>query len=143
LENENLAEAQATGALMAGDLNGACRMAETLRAGREGVFWLRLRAVCLAASGQASRADPTAQLARSEGSSPQFERDYSLALLEAGSAGDELVETADPLVFAAAVRAGANIRLSRAAPRAMLAPPREDEGALAVLRARQAAELSF
>src|SRR5690606_14867801 len=123
--------------------NGACRMAETLRAGREGVFWLRLRAVCLAAAGQESRADLTAQLARSEGASPQFERAYALALLEAGRAPDEQVETADPLEFAAAVRAGANIRLSAAPPRAMLVPPREDEGALAVLRAKQAAELSF
>ncbi len=116
----DLAESQATGQLLAADLDGACRTAELLREGRDGQFWLHLRAVCLAAAGDA-RADLTAQLAREEGRSEQFERAWSLIL--AGDAPDERVQTADPLVYAAAVRAGAIIAPAAGAPRAMRLAP--------------------
>lgn len=133
-----LAEAQANAFLVSGDLDGACATADSLREGREGAFWLRLRAVCLAVAGQTTRADLTAELAREEGDNPQFERAYALAVL--GEALEEEVETADPLVFASAIRAGARITLADAASRAMMAPPAEDEPHLAVLRAARAAK---
>lgn len=116
-----LSEGQARAALMSGQLDAACRAADDLRQGRDAVFWLRLRATCLAADGETARADLTAQLARQDGRNEQFERAYSLAIL--GEAPDEEVQTADPLVFAAAVRAGALITLPATAPRSMQITP--------------------
>ncbi len=120
-ERGDLAEAQARGHLLSGDLPAACRTAEILREGRDAEFWLRLRAVCLASEGETARADLTAQLARQAGRNEQFERAYALALL--GEAPDENVETADPLVFATAVQVGAIIAPPANAPRAMLVTP--------------------
>jgi hypothetical protein len=64
--NADLSRAAAESALLAGDDARACVIAEALGAGREQVYWLRLRAFCQAAAGQAAEAQLTFDLAQAQ-----------------------------------------------------------------------------
>jgi hypothetical protein len=64
--NPELARAAAESALLAGDGARACAIASGLSAGRGDVYWLRLRAFCLAEAGQAAQAQLTFDLAQQQ-----------------------------------------------------------------------------
>ncbi len=59
-----LAQAGAEAALLAGDDERACDLAEGLTTGREEIYWLRLRAYCQLRAGQAGPAQLTFDLAQ-------------------------------------------------------------------------------
>jgi hypothetical protein len=58
-----LSEAAADLALWSGDLDRACTVGNALSEGRDGGFWLRLRALCLATAGKTSEAQLALELA--------------------------------------------------------------------------------
>ena len=58
-----LSQAAATLALWSGDLARACAVGDALSDGRDGGFWLRLRALCLAGAGKTSEAQLALELA--------------------------------------------------------------------------------
>jgi len=58
-----LSQAAAELALWSGDLERACTVGNALSEGRDGGFWLRLRALCLAAAGKTSEAQLALELA--------------------------------------------------------------------------------
>jgi len=60
--------------LIAGQDDKACAVGDGLAMGREGAFWLRLRAYCQARAGQAAPAQLTLELAEQQEHRPDFER---------------------------------------------------------------------
>lgn len=137
-----IARIEAESELTLGDLQAACETAEGLREGRDDLFWLQLRAVCLAESGDPA-ASLTADLARGAGAGEDFET--ALALVR----GDEDpgdVEPDSALLLGVALSQGAKLSLdldkaSRAVLAAMgagAAPP-----GMQLAAARQAALLGL
>ncbi len=61
-------------ALTVGDFDRACRSANALLEGRDRPYWLRVRAFCLALSGQGSAAELTAELAAGVEADAEFDR---------------------------------------------------------------------
>jgi hypothetical protein len=61
--HERLSRAAAESALWSGDLDGVCRVGESLAEGRDGGYWLRLRAVCLTLAAKSSEAQLALDLA--------------------------------------------------------------------------------
>jgi len=96
-----LAQAAAETALLAGDDARACAVAEGLSAGRDEIYWLRLRAYCQAIAGQKAEAQLTLELAQSQARDPVFGRLMAAKLAGAGSPG------------AASLRNGLDYALSR------------------------------
>jgi hypothetical protein len=96
-----LARAAAESALLAGDDARACALAEGLTAGRDEVYWLRLRTYCQAIGGQAAQAQLTFDLAQAQAKDPVFARLMSAKLAGAGAPG------------AASLRNGLDYALSR------------------------------
>ena len=82
-----LAHAAAESALLAGDDARACAMAEGLTAGRDDVYWLRLRAYCQAIGGHADQAQLTFDLAQAQAKDPVFARLMAAKLAGAGKPG--------------------------------------------------------
>ncbi len=63
----SVAEAEATLALLDGEIDAACRRGASLSGGREGLFWVRLRAFCYARAGELDAFDLTVNLLRERG----------------------------------------------------------------------------
>lgn len=84
--NAELAKATAEGALLAGDNDRACAIAESLSAGREAVYWLRLRAFCQAEAGKLGQAQLTFDLAQTQARDATYGR-LMAAKLGAAAAG--------------------------------------------------------
>lgn len=82
-----LAHAAAENALLAGNDAQACAVEEGLGAGREDIYWLRLRAYCQAIGGKAAQAQLTFELAQSQARDPVFGRLMSVKLAGAGDPG--------------------------------------------------------
>lgn len=95
-----LAQAGAEAALLAGEDDRACAIADSLATGREEIYWLRLRAYCESRAGKAE-AQLTFDLAQS------VERDAVYGRLM----GAKLAGSGDP--GAASLRNGLNYALSR------------------------------
>ena len=96
-----LAQAAAETALLAGDDARACAVAEGLSAGRDEIYWLRLRAYCQAIAGQKAEAQLTLELAQSQARDPVFGRLMAAKIAGAGNPG------------AASLRNGLDYALSR------------------------------
>ncbi len=62
-----VAEAEATISLLNGDADGACRKGAGLSAGRDAIFWVKLRALCYARAGELDAFDLTMNLLRERG----------------------------------------------------------------------------
>jgi hypothetical protein len=82
-----LARAAAENALLAGADAQACAVEEALGAGREDIYWLRLRAYCQAIGGKVSQAQLTFELAQSQARDAVFGRLMSVKLAGAGDPG--------------------------------------------------------
>jgi hypothetical protein len=96
-----LAHAAAESALLAGDDTRACTVAQGLSAGRDEIYWLRLRTYCQALAGQTGQAQLTFDLAQTQARDPIFGRLMSAKLSGAGNPG------------AASLRNGLDYALSR------------------------------
>jgi hypothetical protein len=69
-----LSRVAAQAALIHGQDDKACAVGDALTLGREGAFWLRLRAYCQARAGQGPAAQLTLELAEQQEHEPEFER---------------------------------------------------------------------
>ncbi len=96
-----LARAAAEIALLAGDDARACSVAEGLSAGRDDIYWLRLRAYCLALAGKTDQAQLTFELAQTQARDAAYGRLMGAKLAGAGDPG------------AASLRNGLDFALSR------------------------------
>lgn len=99
--NPALAEAVAETALIVGEDDRACRIADELSIGRGEVYWLRLRAYCQARAGQTDAAQLTLTLASEKLRDPVVSRLIGAVIAGAGDPG------------AASVRSGLEYSLSR------------------------------
>ncbi len=96
-----LAEAVAETALIVGDDDRACRIANDLSIGRGEIYWLRLRAYCEARAGETGTAQLTLTLANERQRDPVVARLVGAVIAGAGDPG------------AASVRSGLEYSLSR------------------------------
>lgn len=96
-----LAEAVAETALVVGDDNRACRVADDLSVGRGELYWLRLRAYCEARAGETVTAQLTLTLASEKQRDPVIARLIGAVIAGAGDPG------------AASLRSGLEYSLSR------------------------------
>ncbi len=96
-----LARAAAESALLAGDDARACTVAGGLSAGRDDVYWLRLRTYCQAIAGQTEQAQLTFDLAQTQTRDLVFGRLMSAKIAGVGNPG------------AASLRNGLDYALSR------------------------------
>ena len=96
-----LSQAAAESALLSQDDARACAVAQNLSAGREEIYWLRLRAFCQAIGGQAPQAQLTFELAQTQAKDAVFGRLMAAKLAGAGDPG------------AASLRNGLDFALSR------------------------------
>lgn len=85
-QKPNLSRAGAEAALIRGEEDKACAIGDALVAGRDGAFWLRLRAFCQARAGQIAPAQLTLDLAQQQGSSPDYDRLMAALLMGATGA---------------------------------------------------------
>ena len=69
-----LSQAAAEAALALAQEDKACAIGDGLTTGRDGIFWLRLRAFCQARAGQAAAAQLTFDLATQQARSPGYEK---------------------------------------------------------------------
>ena len=81
-----MSQVAAQAELIGGQADRACAIGEGLVLGREGAFWLRLRAFCQVRAGQAAPAQLTLELAEQQEHHPDYERLMG-ALLGGGAAG--------------------------------------------------------
>ncbi|MBS0360761.1 MAG: hypothetical protein JSR98_05235 [Proteobacteria bacterium] len=96
-----LAQAAAESALLAGDEGRACTVAQGLGAGRDEIYWLRLRAYCQAIGGHTDQAQLTFDLAQAQARDPVFGRLMGAKLSGVGNPGP------------ASLRNGLDLALSR------------------------------
>jgi len=139
-ESDALSRVYAETALAMGRTQEACRAADALLEGRDAAYWLRLRASCLALDGAIPAAELTAELARAQAESPNFDilfdalvldrpapEDFQprtalqLTLLEALAPGVRLIphEDAPAWLHLAAERTGPAIALPETLPEAL------------------------
>jgi hypothetical protein len=100
-----LSRVAAQAALISGQDDKACSIGDTLVMGREGGFWLRLRAYCQARAGQTAAAQLTLELADQQEHRPDFERLMN-ALIAGGSPAGVQATLDDPLDFAISRKLG-------------------------------------
>jgi hypothetical protein len=100
-QKPELARAAAEAALILGQEDKACALGDALVTGREGVFWLRLRAFCQVRAGQAAPAQLTLDLAQQQARSPDYDR-LMAALLSAATGAMPALD--DALDFAISKR---------------------------------------
>lgn len=84
--NSDLSRAAAEAALLSGDDARACAIADALGVGRDEVYWLRLRAFCLATTDRAAQAQLTFEIAQTQARDVVFARLMG-AKLGGGDAG--------------------------------------------------------
>jgi hypothetical protein len=96
-----LAHAAAESALLSGDDARACAVAEGLGAGRDEIYWLRLRTYCQALAGHPDQAQLTFDLAQAQAKDAVFGRLMAAKLAGVGNPG------------AASLRGGLDYALSR------------------------------
>jgi len=121
-----LSRAAAESALLAGDDARACSVADALGVGREGVYWLRLRAYCQAIGGRLDQAQLTFDLAQAQARDPVFGRLMSAKL--AGGASPGAASLRNGLDYALSRSLGLDLSTAKAAPEvaaAMGAEPAE------------------
>jgi len=97
-----LSQAAADAALLSGHDDAACRIADQLTAERGEIHWLRLRAYCQAAAGQADAAQLTLTLASEKARDPVLSRLLGAVIAGAGDPGAASLRT--PLEYALSKR---------------------------------------
>ncbi|HEV2532070.1 hypothetical protein [Phenylobacterium sp.] len=83
----DLARVAAESALLAGQDDRACRIEAALTAGRDDIYWVRLRTYCQAVAGQTAAAQLTFDLAQSQAKDAAFARLMGAKLAGGGSPG--------------------------------------------------------
>jgi hypothetical protein len=85
--NADLARVAAESALLAGEDARACQIESGLTAGREDIYWVRLRTYCQAVAGKTAEAQLTFDLAQSQAKDAVFTRLMAAKLAGAGDPG--------------------------------------------------------
>jgi len=109
-----LARAAAENALLAGQDAQACAAEEGLSAGREDIYWLRLRAYCQAIGGKTTQAQFTFELAQTQSRDAVFGRLMGVKLAGAGDPGAASLRNG--LDFALSRGLGLNLEAAKPAP---------------------------
>ena len=99
-----LSRVAAEAALITGQEDKACAVGDSLVMGREGAFWLRLRAYCQARAGQSAPAQLTLELSEQQEHRPDFDRLMTALLSGAGATTAPALD--DALDFAISKRLG-------------------------------------
>jgi len=85
--NADLAQVAAESALLAGEDARACRIEAALTAGRDDIYWVRLRTYCQAIAGRTAEAQLTFDLAQSQAKDAVFARLMGAKLAGVGNPG--------------------------------------------------------
>lgn len=85
--NPDLARVAAESALLAGEDARACAIEAALTAGREDIYWVRLRTYCQAIGGKTAEAQLTFDLAQSQAADPVFGRLMAAKIAGGGNPG--------------------------------------------------------
>jgi hypothetical protein len=109
-----LSRAAAESALLSGDDARACALAEALTAGRQDVYWLRLRSYCQAIGGHADQAQLTFDLAQTQGRDPVFGRLMGAKLAGGGDPGPASLRNG--LDFALSRKLGLDLSAAKPSP---------------------------
>jgi hypothetical protein len=83
----SLSQIAAEAALITDQPDKACRIGDSLSTGRDGLYWLRLRAYCQARQGKSAEAQLTLTLAAQQGADPDYQRLMGVILASAGDPG--------------------------------------------------------
>jgi hypothetical protein len=109
-----LSRAAAESALLSGEDARACAIAEALTAGRDEVYWLRLRTYCQAIGGHPDQAQLTFDLAQSQAKDPAFARLMGAKLAGGGDPGPASLRTG--LDYALSRNLGLDLSTAKASP---------------------------
>jgi hypothetical protein len=126
-----LSQALALADLARGQEDQACAIGEGLAEGRDGGFWLRLRAFCQARAGQAAPAQLTLDLAGQQGRSADYER-LMAAFLAGKDAEAPALDNGLDYALSRHVSAGWSQGLAAAAPPVAVAVARDPAAAPSV-----------
>lgn len=116
--NPALAEAVAETALIVGEDDRACRIADDLSVGRGEVYWLRLRAYCQARAGQHDAAQLTLTLASEKQRDPTVSRLIGAMISGVGDPG--AASARNGLEFSLSRRLALDLAAIRSAPPAIM-----------------------
>ena len=112
----DLSELYAETAFALGQIEAACRAAAALLTGRDGPYWLRARAACLAFEGNIPAAELTSELARTSSSNPSFDRVFDAFTLGSGLPSNTRVESGLELAIAERLAPETRIDVAASAP---------------------------
>ena len=134
--NAALSQAAAESALVLGEDDQACAIAQALTVDRGGPYWLKLRGYCQALAGQADAAALTVSLATAGGKEPAYGR--MMAVMLAGSGDPGAASLRSGVDYALSRKMGLNLApaIANATPAIaaeLSAPPMEPGAALSVL----------
>ena len=115
-ESDALSRVFAETALAMGRTQEACRSADALLEGRDAAYWLRLRASCLALDGAIPAAELTAELARAQAESPNFDTLFDALVLDRPAPEDFRPRTALQLSLLEALAPGVRLTPHEDAP---------------------------
>ena len=115
-ESDALSRVFAETALAMGRTQEACRSADALLEGRDAAYWLRLRASCLALDGAIPAAELTAELARAQADSPNFDILFDALVLGRPAPEDFQPRTALQLTLLEALAPGVRLTPHEDAP---------------------------
>ena len=110
----DLARAAAESALLAGDDARACTVADSLGAGRDEVYWLRLRTYCQAIAGHPDQAQLTFDLAQAQTKDAVFGRLMAAKLAGVGNPGAPSLRNG--LDYALSTSLGLDLAAAKASP---------------------------
>lgn len=122
----DLARVAAESALLASDDARACAIAEDLSAGRDEIYWLRLRAYCQAGQGKTAQAQLTFELAQAQARDGVYGRLMAVKLAGAGDPGPASLRNG--LDFALSRGLGLDLAAARPAPAVAAAMAGGDPG---------------
>ena len=112
--NPDLARVAAESALLAGEDARACAIEAALTAGRDDIYWVRLRTYCQAVGGHAAEAQLTFEVAQSQGKDAPFTRLMTAKLAGAGDPGAPSLRNG--LDYALSRNLGLDLSQARPAP---------------------------
>ncbi len=104
-----LAQAGAESALILGQTERACAIAKALTVGRDGLYWLKLRAYCQAVAGDMDAAQTTFSLANEAARDPVYRKLMAARLLQPPAN----LQTPPPAPVAPSARDGLELALTR------------------------------
>ena len=127
-DHAELSQLAAEAALISEQDDKACRVADNLTDGRDGLYWLRLRAFCQARAGKVDEAQLTLNLAAAQGKDPIIARLLSAYVAVAGDPGPAALRDGQDFAVSRALKLDLTAALPASAPAirrrwALKAPP--------------------